>query len=182
MELETRRLLLRPLRDDDAQAMALALNNLNVSRNLAKVKHPYTAEDATAFIHRQRSFDPRSVICAIAFRCAPDELIGVVAYEYGANDASEFGYWLRECCWNLRIMSEAATALVNYALTQGGVETLLSGYHTGNPNSGRILQKLGFVETHQTMNFSAAQGTEIPVAKLRLTREAWLAQQKSRAA
>ena len=50
MELETRRLLLRPLRDDDAHAMALALNNLNVSGNLARVKIPYAVLDAHSFI------------------------------------------------------------------------------------------------------------------------------------
>ena len=171
MELETRRLLLRPLRDDDAHAMTLALNNINVSRNLARVKFPYMLEDAQAFIPLQRGFDPRSKICAITFRCAPDELIGMVSYEYGLGDKPVLGYWLRECCWNMGIMSEAATAVTHHAFTHNEVETLLSGYHTDNPNSGRILRKLGFVETHQAMNFSLAQNREVLTAKLSLTRE-----------
>ena len=183
MELETRRLLLRPLIDDDAHAMALSLNNLNVSRNLARVKFPYTLEDAQAFIPLQRSFDPRSKICAITFRCAPDELIGMVSYEYGINgDEANFGYWLRECCWGMRLMSEAAAALVHYAFTQGQVETLTSAFHTDNPNSGRILRRLGFSQTHEEMNFSLAQAKLVPAAKLRLTCQDWLAQQKGRAA
>ena len=183
MELETRRLLLRPLRDDDAHALTQSLNNFNVSRNLARVMFPYTLEDAQAFIPLQRGFDPRSKICAITFRCAPDELIGMVSYEYGINeDGAIFGYWLRECCWGMRLMSEAATALVHYAFSQGGVETLFSAFHTDNPNSGRILQRLGFAETRQELNFSLAQGTSVPTHQLRLTREDWLAQQKGRAA
>ena len=176
MELETRRLLLRPLRDDDAIAMAQALNNFNVSRNLARVKFPYAVQDAQTFIDLQRTFDLRSAICAITFRAAPDELIGMVTYEYDEkNPAPELGYWLRECCWNMGIMSEAATALAGYAFTQGGVDALRSGYHIDNPNSGRILRRLGFVELDQEMNFSLAQNKEIPVMKLRLTRESWLA-------
>ena len=183
MELETRRLLLRPLRDDDAHAMTLALNNINVSRNLARVKFPYMLEDAQAFIPLQRGFDPRSKICAITFRCAPDELIGMVSYEYGINaDGTIFGYWLNESCWGMRIMSEAAAVLVHYAFTQGSVETLASAFHTDNPNSGRILQRLGFSQTHEEMNFSLAQAKLVPSVQLSLTAEAWLTQQKSRAA
>ncbi|MDP8997848.1 MAG: GNAT family N-acetyltransferase [Pseudomonadota bacterium] len=183
MELETRRLLLRPLSDDDAHAMALALNNLNVSRNLARVKFPYMLEDAQAFISLQRSFDPCSKICAITFRCAPDELIGMVSYEYGTNgDNANFGYWLRECCWGMRLMSEAAAALVAYAFANGQVETLNSAFHTDNPKSGRILSRLGFVETHQEANFSLAQGKSVPTIQLCLTAEAWFTQQKGRAA
>ena len=182
MELETRRLLLRPPQDDDAPAMALALNNFNVSKNLARVKFPYTLEDAQAFITSQRGFDPRSVVCAITFRCAPNELIGVIACELDDTGAFEFGYWLRECCWGMRIMGEAAMALVAHAFTRPDIAALHSAYHLDNPNSGRILRKLGFEETHQEMNFSAAQAKQVAVMKLRLTRANWLAQQNGRAA
>ena len=183
MELETTRLLLRPLRDDDAHAMTSALNNLNVSSNLARVKFPYMLADAQAFIPLQRGFDPRSKICAITFRCAPDELIGMVSYEYDINkDDAIFGYWLRECCWKMGIMSEAASAIVHYAFTQGQATTLLSAYHNDNPNSWHILRRLGFVETQHTMSFCLAENRNVPSTQLKLTAEAWAAQQKSRAA
>ena len=174
MELETRRLMLRPLRDDDAHAMALALNNLNVSRNLARVKFPYMLEDAQAFIAAQRGFDPRSVILAIAFRAAPDELIGVITYEVTDEGEYEFGYWLRECSWRMGLMTEAAAALVCYAFTKGNLTTLASSYHKDNPNSGRILRKIGFVETHETMSFCLALNKDVPSTQLHLTREIWL--------
>jgi RimJ/RimL family protein N-acetyltransferase len=170
MELETRRLLLRPLREEDAPAMALALNNLNVSKNLARVKFPYGLEDAQAFIALQRGFDPRSVVSAIAFRCAPDELVGVISYERVSDGQFEFGYWLRECCWHMGLMSEAAKAVIAHAFTQEGIETLHSAYHLDNPNSGRILRKLGFEETHQEMSFCLAQNTKVPSMSLRLNR------------
>jgi RimJ/RimL family protein N-acetyltransferase len=124
MELETKRLLLRPLREEDAPAMAQALNNFNVNTNLARVKFPYRLEDAQAFIALRRGFDPRSVICAIAFRCAPNESIGVIAYEYGNDGQFEFGYWRRACCWHMRRMFEAAKPVIAHAFTQEGIETL----------------------------------------------------------
>ena len=181
MELKTRRLLLRPLRDDDAHAMALALNNYEVVKNLSPVPFPYRMEDAQFFINLQRSFDPRSMVCAIAFRCAPDELIGLVSYKFDDDRGPpEFGYWLRQCCWRMGIMTEAATALVKYAFETAKVDELHSGFW--NPISGKILLKIGFEETHQTTIFSVAQKKDLPSTKLRLTRETWLAQQKGRAA
>jgi RimJ/RimL family protein N-acetyltransferase len=161
--------------------MALALNNLNVSRNLARVKFPYRIEDAQAFIALQRSFDPRSLTCAITFHCAPDELIGVVAYEFSSEkNNTEFGYWLRECCWNMGIMSEAAAALVAHAFTTSEITELHSAYHLDNPNSGRILHRLGFEMTCEKMHFSLAQNKDVPAAKLCLNRARWLEQQKGR--
>jgi RimJ/RimL family protein N-acetyltransferase len=166
MEIETKRLLLRPLRDDDAVAMAHALNNFSVSKNLARVKFPYSVEDAIGFINLQRGFVAPSKVCAITFRCAPDELIGMVSI----REDFELGYWLRECCWHQGIMSEAASALVADVFKQPEIQTLHSCYYTHNPNSGRILRKLGFVETHQAMQFSLAQGKDVPVMKMRLNR------------
>ena len=182
MELLTQRLLLRPFRVDDAHAVVQGLNNINVSRNLARVKFPYTVEDAQAFFNFQSTFDKRSVFCAIAFRAAPDELIGTISYDYQGEADPVFGYWLRECCWHMGLMSEAAAALVQHAFTKGSLTALKSGFHNDNPHSGRILRRIGFVETHQDMSFSLAQNCEVPHTTLRLTREDWLAQQKSRAA
>jgi RimJ/RimL family protein N-acetyltransferase len=181
MELETRRLLLRPLRDDDAPAMARALNNYDVVKNLSRVPFPYHVEHAEQFIALQKGFDNRSVVAAIAFRAAPDELIGLVSYEFAPGEAhAEFGYWLHEACWGMRIMSEAAGALVAHAFDAAQVEELRSGFW--NPVSGRILRRLGFEETHEAPIFSAAQKRDVPAMKLRLSRSMWTEQQKSRAA
>ena len=79
-------------------------------------------------------------------------------------------------------MSEAAAALVHFAFTSDCIATLHSSYHVDNPNSGRILRKLGFIETRTEQTFSLAQRIEVPSKKLHLTAEAWAAQQKSRAA
>jgi RimJ/RimL family protein N-acetyltransferase len=178
MEIETRRLLLRPLRDDDAPALASALNNFNVAKNLARVPFPYTIENAKLFIDLQRDFVSPAKFCAITFKCAADEVIGMISYEpTDGTGEIEFGYWLRECCWHMGIMSEASAALVHFAMAQTDIEQLHSGYHIDNPNSGRILRKLGFIETHEEMNFSVAQNKEVSVMKMVLTRTKWQATQ-----
>jgi RimJ/RimL family protein N-acetyltransferase len=168
MEIETKRLLLRPLRDDDASAMAAGLNNLNVSRNLTPVAWPHSVAMAQWFINKQRSLNARSMSRAIAFRVAPDEMIGHITYESHEEGEVSFGYWLKECCWRMGLMTEAATAIINHAMTQTDIAVIHSGYHTNNPNSGRILRKLGFLETHAEMKFSVAQQKEVPVMQMKL--------------
>ncbi len=181
MEIETKRLLLRPLRNDDAPAMAHALNNYEVSRYLTRVASPYSLNDARAFIERQRSFDPRSMVRAITFKCAPDELLGLVAFERNAKDGTfEFGYWLSEACWGMRIMSEATEAMVCHAFSSGTANVLTAGYW--NPVSGRLLRSLGFVETHASPSFSLALGKSVLSTRLELTAAMWMDQQKGRAA
>jgi len=182
MELTTRRLLLRPLRDDDARAIALSVNNLNVSRNLSRVKYPYAIEDAREFLSSAHGWDTRTRICAISFKCAPDELIGIIGYEVLQSGRFDFGYWLRECCWRMRIVSEAAPAMVINAFAVDLLDRLEAGYHTDNPHSGHILRKLGFAETGLIKEDCLAQGEAVDCIRLRLTREDWLAQQKGRAA
>jgi RimJ/RimL family protein N-acetyltransferase len=176
MEIETKRLLLRPLQDDDAPVMARRLNNFEISKNLGRVKFPYGLTDAVEFIAFQRSYDARSKICAITFKCAPDEILGLVSYEYFVEKSkTEFGYWLSECCWGQRIMTEAATALLDYAFTKAEITELHAGYW--NPVSGHLLRNLGFVETHKAMSFCLAQNEKIASTKLALTRELWQATQ-----
>jgi RimJ/RimL family protein N-acetyltransferase len=171
MIIETKRLILRPLADYDAPAMAAGLNNLNVSRNLTPVAWPHTIEMAQWFINKQRNLNASSLSRAIAFRAAPDEMIGHITYEYHENGHTEFGYWLKECCWHMGLMTEAATALINFARTETEIEIIHSSYHTDNPNSGRILRRLGFVETHLEMKFSVAQQKEVPVMQMVWKRE-----------
>ena len=182
MELETRRLLLRPLRSDDAPAIALGANNLNVSRNLTRVKFPYSITDAREFLALARGFDPRTNICAITFKCAPDELIGIIGYEIMATGEFDFGYWLRECCWHMRIMTEAATAMVSYAFEVDHLDGLNAGFHTDNPNSGRILRNLGFIESGVIKEKCLSQGKPVDCMRLQLAQQAWFAQKESRAA
>lgn len=176
MDIETKRLLLRPLRDEDAPVMARRLNNYEISKNLARVPYPYSLNDAQSFIAFQRDFDTRSKVYAIAFKCAPDEILGIVAYEYSAEkEKTEFGYWLCECCWGQRIMTEAANAVVHNAFTNSKADALYSGYW--NPISGRILRNLGFKQTHQAMSSCLAQNKKLASIKLRLSKHKWQAAQ-----
>jgi [ribosomal protein S5]-alanine N-acetyltransferase len=50
MEVKTERLLIRELRNEDLNDLVEQVNNLNVSRNLLLVPHPYTEKDGKCFV------------------------------------------------------------------------------------------------------------------------------------
>ena len=99
-----------------------------------------------------------------------------------ASGEYDFGYWLRECCWRMRILTEAAYAMVSHAFEVDHIDGLNAGYHTDNPNSGRILRNLCFIESRMIKEECLAQGGPVDCMRLRLTRENWFAQNESRAA
>ena len=51
--VESERLILRPPRHADIQAMAVWLGDFAVSRNLAQVPHPYSEADAEDFVAKR---------------------------------------------------------------------------------------------------------------------------------
>lgn len=180
-EIETRRLLLRPLAREDEFMLAASLNDFEVSRWLSRVPYPYTREHAAHFIAWAAEGDARNRICAITFKMAPAVPIGVVSYEYLEGQMlPEFGYWLGRAYWRRGIMREAAAALLAHGF-DAGIEAFASGYW--NPASGALLRKLGFYDAGTKRSASLALGHEVDCVKLRLARELWFAaHEKGRAA
>jgi RimJ/RimL family protein N-acetyltransferase len=173
--IETKRLLLRPPTQDDAPAMSRGAGNLNVSRNLARVPHPYLVSDALEFIKHIAARHPQSLSCAIELKSEPGELIGMIGYEFHEDKKqAEFGYWLAEPFWGNGIGKEAAAAMVQHAFIVTKLDQLSAAYHDENLASARILLGLGFERSGHNMQYSKARGTEIAATRLKLTRERWL--------
>ena len=60
--LESERLILRPHRPTDIETMAVWLSNYDVSKMLLRIPHPYSEDDAEAFIAREPSDEQVFVI------------------------------------------------------------------------------------------------------------------------
>ena len=172
--IETERLVLRPLQDGDVETIVAELNNYNIARNTSRIPQPYHKDDAIEFLQFVKMLDGKSLVCAIAPKAAPHTFWGIISYEFSAqkNDA-ELGYWLSQAQWGKGYMSEAAQAVVEQAFTTSLLEKLIACFHNDNPVSGRILKNLGFIEVTQSTSFSKAQGKDVPVTNMKLTRETW---------
>jgi 8-oxo-dGTP diphosphatase len=142
----TQRLILRPLRDSDLIALASQINNPRIANNLGQVPWPYRLDDARAFYDRTRNLPPPAAVFALALRPRDEPLIGLSGYETH-GDKTELGYWLAEERWGRGIMKEAASAVVDHALTISRLERLQSRCFLGNEASRRLLLSLGFRPT-----------------------------------
>jgi RimJ/RimL family protein N-acetyltransferase len=163
--LGTARLLLRRPCEADRDAIVAIVGDWDVARRLARVPHPYGPADALFFLEH---VVPGEWVCAITL-CGADELIGMVGLTPAEGaDTAELGYWLARAHWGRGITSEAAGAVVSYGFATLGLPFITSGYFEDNPASGRVLEKLGFVETGRTMRPCLALGHDVPSVEMRL--------------
>lgn len=164
MFARTERLLLRPGWAEDAPALARAIADEQVVRNLATAPWPYREEDAEAFLAAPR--DPALPSFLITERTdgAP-RLIGSCGLGRRPSGAVELGYWIARPFWNQGFATEAGRALVEIARTLK-LPRLEASHFIDNPASGRVLEKLGFVATGLSAErYSCARGGD-SVAKL----------------
>lgn len=166
-ELATDRLLLRRPNDGDADAIVHIVGDWEVARRLARVPHPYGPADAAFFLER---VVPAEWVWAITLE-GLDELMGVVGLtpEEG-KDTAELGYWLSRAQWDRGIATEAGKAVVSYGFRTLDLAYITSGYFEENPASGRVLEKLGFVETGRAMRPCLAAGKDMPSIEVHLPR------------
>jgi len=171
--LETERLILRPPRPCDIASVVVWLGDFNVSRNLAKVPHPYDEEDAEAFI--AGPMEGRHYRFAI-LRKADNRFIGAAGL-HEDGDGFEFGYWLGRPFWGQGYATEAAHRLVAYAFEELGEGAIHAGWFYDNPASGHVLAKLGARHNGSKMRESRARGMEILCHDMLLTRADFLRKQ-----
>lgn len=167
MFARTDRLLLRPGWAEDAPALAQAIADEMIVRNLATAPWPYRLRDAEAFLAQPR--DPVLPSFLIFERTDGEpRLAGSCGLGRRPSGAVELGYWIARPFWGRGIATEAATALIEIARTMGF--TRLEGSHfLDNPASGRVLEKLGFEPLGITApRMSCARGTETQARLLRL--------------
>jgi RimJ/RimL family protein N-acetyltransferase len=167
MFARTPRLLLRPGFPEDAPALAAALADKAIARNLAVVPWPYTLRDAEAFLASPR--DPVLPSFLIFERTAgAPRLVGSCGLGRRASGAVELGYWIGRPFWGRGIATEAGLALIDIARALG-LGRIEASHFVDNPASGRVLEKLGFESTGLIApRINCARGQEVPARLMRL--------------
>jgi RimJ/RimL family protein N-acetyltransferase len=167
MFARTPRLLLRPGFAEDAPALAAAIADEAIARNLVSVPWPYRVRDAEAFLASPR--DPVLPASLIFERTGGGpRLIGSCGLGRRPSGTVEMGYWIARPFWGHGFATEACSALIDIAATLGLAQ--LEGSHfLDNPASARVLEKLGFEPVGIVApRMSCARGAEVPARLMRL--------------
>lgn len=143
MRLELKQAIIRPWLMSDADSVQRYANNRKIWRNLRDIfPHPYTLEDAHAFL--TFATQTPAMIFAIA---TESEAIGCIGLNRGADVhrfTAELGYWLAEPFWGRGIMSEAVAELSRCAFDAFDLHRIFAQPYEGNHASIRILEKAGY--------------------------------------
>src|SRR3954470_20781133 len=89
--LETKRLVLRAPRLEDAKAIAALANDRRIAENTARIPHPYRASDAESWILCVNA-DMEGETYLITL--ANGTVIGGCGFDMREGPAAEIGYWL----------------------------------------------------------------------------------------
>ena len=145
--IETKRLLLRPFLESDAQAMydnwaSRPDNLLHVTWD-AHESPEVTQQSIARWVENYQNMDFYK--WAICLKEKPDSVIGdisMVDMDEAVN-ACEVGYILSKDYWRQGLMTEALKAVLNYLLQDAGFNRVAAKFVTANPASGRVMAKAG---------------------------------------
>lgn len=172
--LETKRLMMRPPHRADIEDLAIIGNDRDIAEMTSRMPHPYTQDDALAFIEGFENGQYEGCIYAITVT-ETGRLIGMGAVENRARFGGlEIGYWLGKPFWGKGFATEAASALVDLAFRVTETDVVLAACRTNNPASRKVLQKQGFEFLGLDEMDSRVAG-RVPIERHSLERETWLA-------
>jgi RimJ/RimL family protein N-acetyltransferase len=115
-----------------------------VWRNLRDAfPHPYTLEDAEAWIASNIGVEPvRNFAVDVDGQVAGS--IGVTPFADVYRRSAEIGYWLAEDLWGRGIMTEAVGAATEHAFRTLAVVRVQAAVFEWNRASMRVLEKCGY--------------------------------------
>lgn len=137
------RCTVRSWRRSDAQSLVTHADNINVAKHLRdRFPHPYTREDARAFLKHAATDDPTNLAIEVA-----GAAVGAIGYVPGRDVerfSAEVGYWLGESLWGRGIVTEALGLLTEHAFAKTNVLRMFALPFADNAGSARVLEKAGY--------------------------------------
>ncbi len=173
--LKTKRLILRPWQETDAESLYEYAKDPDVGPAAGWPVH--TGVENSRSIIRQVLSAPETYAV-----CLNGKAIGSVGLKLKGStdmtdreDECELGYWIGKPFWGQGLIPEAARALLRRAFQELGMRAVWCGYYEGNEKSRRVQEKLGFVYQYTTENLDVILLNEKRTGHTSLlTKERWL--------
>ena len=137
---------IRSWKVDDANDLALALNNKKILDNLRDgLPYPYTVADATEYINAMLSADSdKTYAFAIVYDNKVVGSIGVFRKENIHSKTAEMGYYISEAYWGKGIGTSAVKQTCKFIFSNTDIIRIFAEPFATNIASCRILEKVGF--------------------------------------
>ena len=180
MILDTERLILRPLRKSDAEAIARQINDWEVVKNLALVQYPYDLAMAHDYIERTLKQKPETAETFAVVKRHDGAFIGDIGLRKktdvpGGGLGIDIGYWFGRAHWGQGFGSEAVARAVAYGFEGCGAEQIWAALDKTNVGSRRVLEKAGLRPVAATTTYLHAHKEERAAWVMSRTRRDWLA-------
>lgn len=176
MILETKRLILRPWDESDAENLYEYAKDDRVGPIAGWPVHT-SIENSREVIRDVLVGSENYAVCSKE----DNKAIGCVGLTFGKNsnldlpeNEGEIGYWIGVPFWGHGLIPEATREIIRRAFVDLGVKTLWCGYFDGNLKSKRAQEKCGFVYHHTNKDIHWKIMDDIRTEHVtRLTKEEW---------
>lgn len=170
--------MLRPIQPTDHdQLQALILDPQVVAYVRYRSIQTPAAFDAAFTTHFLA--EPRTVFGLETKR--DHQLIGF--YEFHMTQTTgELTYALRQSAWGHGYVAEAGTTLMAYGFDSLALERIEAHYASVNPNSGRVMAKMGMHDEGELQTHTLDNGETVHVMMYGLSRSDWRGQRHSQSA
>ena len=144
MILETKRLILRPWEETDAEECFKYSKDPRVGLPCGWAAH--TDVEYSRRIIREILAVPETYAMVLKSTGLP---VGSISLHFDTDltdkeNECEMGYWIGVPYWGQGLTPEAANELLRHAFCDLGVTTVFAGYFEGNLKSRRVQEKCGF--------------------------------------
>lgn len=168
--LETKRLILRAWRLEDAEAMFSYARGEKVGPRAGWKPHENVAESESII----RMFIEEDETWALVLREEGRPIGSVGLHKTKEENVRELGYVLSEKYWGRGIIPEAAEVVLRFAFEELGLSKVTVGHFPFNMQSKRVIEKLGFSYTgYFEKAFERFDGVKMDECRYGMTKEAF---------
>ena len=173
MILQTKRLILRPWREDDAEDLYTYARDPEVGPPAGWL--PHTSIENSREIIRTVLSAPETYAVCLKENGRPIGSVGFHRNDLAEDDDEyELGYWIGKPFWGQGLIPEASREMLRYAFEDLCMSRIWCGHYDGNVKSRRVQEKLGFVYHHTTEGLEVTLVNEIRTGITNLmTKEHW---------
>lgn len=145
-ELKGIKVKLKPLDENDAEAIYKHLQDFEIHKNLRQLPFPYTLRDAKEFIiHSHNGREGEEEFVFGAFDLKTKKLVGTISAIKIDDSTFEIGYWIGSVFRGKGFASEMIRLLIDVCFDKAKISKLIANVFEDNHSSIRVLEKNGFM-------------------------------------